>query len=330
MMDIYESGLKYFSTLKTVDRWPELQQGFERMAAKKPRGWELPVTAYEKVGGFSDSVIPAVVAFGCMQMSIILIDDMLDEDPRGMHNNIGEAQTANLATAYHAAGQQAIAQSDADETVKLYAQARINFMMLKTGLGQMMDIQNPQSEEGYWTMVQTKSSPFYSAALYVGALYGNANDELSNQIKLFGNLYGEMIQIHDDLGDTMARPAGPDWIQRRFPLPILFAHVVDHPDRDRFLELRENAADPTALEEAQLILIRCGAVSYCLEQVVERYRTMKMLLDEMDVIDNTGFEYLLYELVHPIIELVLDIGAELPAELQAIDREKALINRGEL
>ena len=57
---------------------------------------------------------------------------------------------------------------------------------------------------------------------------------------------------------------------------------------------------------------------------------MKMLLDEMDVIDNTGLNYLLYELVHPIIELVLDIGAELPAELQAIDREKALINRGEL
>ena len=329
-MDIYESSFKYFTTLKTVNRWPDLQVGFERMAAKKPRGWELPVTAYETVGGSSDLVIPAVVAFGCMQMSIILIDDMLDEDPRGKHNNIGEAQAANLAMAYHAAGLQAIAESDADETVKLSAQASINSMMLKTGLGQMMDIQNPQSEESYWVMVQTKSSPFYSAALYVGALYGNANDELSNQIKLFGNLYGEMIQIHDDLGDTMARPAGPDWIQSRFPLPILFAHVVDHPDRDRFLELRENVVDPTALEEAQLILIRCGAVSYCLEQVVERYRTMKMLLDEMDVIDNTGLNYLLYELVHPIIELVLDIGAELPAELQAIDREKALINRGEL
>ena len=194
----------------------------------------------------------------------------------------------------------------------------------------MMDIQNPQSEEGYWTMVQTKSSPYYGSALYIGALFGGASNDTAEQLQKFGKQYGEMVQIHDDLGDAMATPANPDWIQGRYPLPILFAHVVDHPDRDRFLELRKNAADPTALEEAQLILIRCGAVSYCLEQVVERYRTMKMLLDEMDVIDNTGLNYLLYELVHPIIELVLDIGAELPAELQAIDREKALINRGEL
>ncbi|MCH7663649.1 MAG: polyprenyl synthetase family protein, partial [Chloroflexi bacterium] len=189
MMDIYESGLKYFATLKTVDRWPELHEGFERMAEKKPRGWALPVTACEAVGGTSEIVIPAVVAIGCMQWSIILIDDMLDEDPRGKHNKIGPAATANLASAFQAAGLQAIWESDAEEDIKLAAQASLNSMMLMTALGQTLDVQNPQSEEGYWKMVQTKSSPYYGSALYIGALLGGASYETAEQLRKFGTHY---------------------------------------------------------------------------------------------------------------------------------------------
>lgn len=79
-----------------------------------------------------------------------------------------------------------------------------------------------------------------------------------------------MIQLHDDLNDTMAVPANPDWLQGRKPLPILFAQSVDHPDHARFQELCQDISNENALREAQDILIRCGGVSYCAGSVPHR------------------------------------------------------------
>jgi geranylgeranyl pyrophosphate synthase len=315
-MDIYQLAVKYFSDLEVISRWPEIMDGFRRKAIRKPRGWALPQTACEAVGGSMEESIPAVVAIGCMQIAIILIDDMLDADPRGDHNTIGSAACANLASVYQAAGMQAIAECDADEEIKLATQASLNRMMLMTALGQVMDVQNPQDEESYWNMVKTKSSPFYASALQVGALFGNAKPDTAEIIKQFGESYGELIQIHDDLGDTMSTPAGPDWVQGRYPLPLLFAQVVDHPDRERLSELRQRVEKPAALEEAQAILIRSGAISYCLDQLVQRYQVLKEKRASMDVVDPSGLDYLLYEVVHPVNELIKAIGAEIPEELE--------------
>lgn len=315
-MDIFQLAVRYFSDLEVVNRWPDMVIDFEGLAAKKPGAWKLPLEACEAVGGDREDALPAVVAFACMQMSIILIDDMLDEDTRGKFIAIGHAKTANLASAYQAAGLQAIAACDADEDIKLSVQASLNNMMLMTALGQMLDIENPKDEEGYWEMVRTKSSPYYASALYCGALFGGASFETAEQFESFGRLYGEIIQIHDDLGDTMATPANPDWIQGRFPLPLLFAHVVDHPDRQRLSELRQTIEEPEALEEAQAILIRSGAVSYCLDQLVQRYQVLKEKRDSMHIADPSGLDQRLYEVVHPVIELIKALGGEIPVELQ--------------
>ena len=82
-------------------------------------------------------------------------------------------------------------------------------------------------------------------------------------LQKLGGIYGEMIQIHDDMHDAMETPANPDWVQGRSPLPILFASLVSHPEQKRFLALVQNITEPAALQEAQDILIRWGAISYC-------------------------------------------------------------------
>ena len=65
-----------------------------------------------------------------------------------------------------------------------------------------------------------------------------------------------MVQIHDDLNDSLAVPANPDWTLGRAPLPILFAQVVNHPDRTRFHELRGVIAEPAALALANACSLR--------------------------------------------------------------------------
>jgi geranylgeranyl pyrophosphate synthase len=181
---------------------------------------------------------------------------------------------------------------------------------LATALGQYWDTQNPSDEEGYWRLVRTKSCPFFGAALLAGAVLGDAGSETAGRIKELGHLYGEMIQIHDDLNDALAVPANPDWTLGRAPLPILFAQTVDHPEKARFLELRRAIADPAALNEAQAILVRSGAVGYAVHHLHLRYRAAKDFMAGMQLAKYEGFEGLFETVMKPVRALYAELGSE--------------------
>lgn len=278
-MEIYDQTLAFLLSISPAAEWPAMRSVLERAAQRRPHDWQLPLFACLAAGGSAEQAIPAVAALAALQTSIILLDDLLDRDPRGEYHSLGQPETANLAAAVQAIGLEAIAFNQAVSPLATGAALRcLNRMVLTTALGQYWDSQNPAGEADYWRVVQSKSSPFFAAALEAGALLADVSPETAASLYQFGCLYGEIIQIHDDLNDTMATPANPDWTLGRLPLPILFAHVVDHPERARFLELRRLIADPAALAQAQQILIRCGAISYCVDQLVTRCDQAETLL----------------------------------------------------
>jgi geranylgeranyl pyrophosphate synthase len=177
-------------------------------------------------------------------------------------------------------------------------------MFLSTTFGQFLDVKTPVDEDAYWKTTRAKSSPFFGVALQVGAFAGGATSGTAELLKGIGRLYGEMIQIHDDLHDTMEVPANPDWIQGRSPLPILFARLVDHPDRARFMELHRNISDEKALQEAQEILIRCGAVSYCVDQLIRRHKQAEAMLNTISLARRDVIASLLEDVIAPVQSLL--------------------------
>lgn len=303
-MDVYSATEDYLAGLPVLQGWAEACALLKQAARLRPRDWRLPFLACDAVGGTAEQALPAAAALACTQIGILLIDDMLDEDPRGEYRQIGQAQAANFASAFLAASSQAILHSQAQPTTKLSAVQSLSWMIATTALGQSLDVRNPADEAAYWRVVQTKSAPFFGAALHLGALYGGATDEVTEKLKGIGRLYGEMVQIHDDLNDTLAAPANPDWTLGRTPLPILFAQTVDHPERARFLELRQNVSDQEALREAQNILIRCGAASYCVDQLLGRHHMAREALDAIPLIHRDVIEDLLEEMVAPVWRLL--------------------------
>lgn len=313
-MDIYTSTVEYLSKLPVLIEWEETWSILKRITSMQPRDWQLPFLACKAVGGVEEQAVPAVGALACAQVGIILIDDILDEDPRGEYHHVGEGQAANFAAAFLSAGAQAILQSVAQPNTKLKALRSLNQMVLVTAFGQYLDSQNPLDEPGYWHVVKNKSAPFYGAALHLGAVFGEASNETANRLEAIGHLYGEMIQIHDDLNDTMAMPANPDWLQGRSPLPILFAQSADHPERPRFMELREKTSDESALSEAQEIIIRCGAVSYCVDQLLRRYRSAREVLQTVELARPEVIESLLEGVIAPVWKLFDAIGVSPPRE----------------
>jgi len=318
-MDIYQSTVEYLADLPIVKSWPEMQVLIGRAASMKTRHWRVPITACEAVGGVAEESIPAVAAIACAHSSIMLIDDMLDEDPRGEYHHIGSAKAANFAVAFQAAGLEAIFVSKAPLETKLKAMQSLNKMLMATAFGQDLDIRNPTDEAAYWRVAETKSAPFFGAALHLGALIGGASDDVAGRLEHFGQLYGVMIQVHDDLNDSMAVPANSDWIQRRSPLPILFAQSVDHPARSRFVELCRDVSGPEALQEAQDILIRSGAVSYCVDQLVRRHQAAREILNTIPLAHRDGMENFLEGVLEPVRKLFTSIG-KLPPVLSGARR----------
>jgi geranylgeranyl pyrophosphate synthase len=270
-------------SLPETANWPKLASVFKRAGGSPHPDWQLPLLACKAVGGSEELAIVGAAALACMQISIMLVDDMLDEDPRGEHVTQGYGPTANLAMAFQAAAFRVID----IEQIGVQQAAKISTCLakasLRTAYGQYLDVQNLPGESNYWKVLQAKSTPFYGAAYQLGAYIGNASDEIADGLYRFGELIGQLIQIEDDLTDALARPANPDWRKGANNLLIVYALTAEHSQRDRFRTLLDHIGYDSSdrLIEAQDILIRSGAVSYAAYQLVVRYQRATLLLDQL-------------------------------------------------
>jgi geranylgeranyl pyrophosphate synthase len=301
--------------LPEVAAWPEMAGLFERYEGTAHSDWRLPGMACRAVGGDVAAAIPGAAALACMQISIILVDDMLDDDPRGAHLRLGPGPAANLAVALQAAAIRLVEQAPVSAERRAAAAASLAGMALTTALGQQWDAQNLAGEENYWKVVRAKSTPFYAAALHVGALLGGAETGVAEGVRDFGALIGEVIQIQDDVLDAFQTPANPDWKQGRNNLLLLYALTAQHPARTQFMELLARIDDPSALAEAQRILIRCGAASYAVYQLIQRYRAARERLARLPLADPAPMQELLARQTRPLADLLRSIGADVPEEL---------------
>jgi geranylgeranyl pyrophosphate synthase len=304
-MDFYKRVLSYFGKQPAMQDWPELAATLRRVAGGGPQVWKLPLQAAEAVGAGLEAALPAVGAVACAQVAITLIDDLLDEDAHGLHHEVGPGGAANLASAFQALGGQLLAEGRAARD----AQASYARLLGGTAHGQYLDACNPADEEGYWRMVERKSATFYGESFYLGARLGGATARIAEALRHLWGQYGVIIQIHDDLKDCLASPAEPDWLLGRLPLPILFASRVRHPQREQFEALRRQAHDPAALEEAQRILLACGAVSYCLNEIRKRYEEARAELASIPLPRPDALAAMLDDTARPVQELLRLTGA---------------------
>lgn len=262
-MDDYTAIGGRLTQLPALREREEARAMVRHFAARQPRDWLLPLRACRAVGGREEPALPVAAATACLHLSILLVDDMLDEDPRGEYRRTGCGAAANLALLFQAAATEAVLTGSLPPNVKLAVLGSLSRMMATVSYGQHLDGLNPSDEAGYWQVVETKSAPFFAAALESGALAGGAS------------------------------------------LPILFAQTVTHPWQEQFKQLRPTVSDPAALAEAQTILIRCGAVSYCVSCLLERYREARSLSQNLSLPCPGGLHDLLQRVIAPVQQLLI-------------------------
>ncbi len=300
--------------LPEVRKWPELAAIFDRAGDIERPDWELPILACLAVGGDRSQALPGAVAIACLQLSIIIIDDILDNDSRGAHLKYGIGPAANMALAYQSLAALILTQADISDLDKTRANTALNKAAVETATGQHLDVQNLRGEDSYWMVVRAKSTPFYGLALELGAILGSASVHVAGGMNSLGAIIGEIIQIEDDLNDALEVPANADWKMGRNNLLLLYAQTAEFEEREQFVHLCARIDEPGALAEAQRILITCGAVSYAAYHLVSRYRKAKKLLGGISLKDPSVLHHILDEYAESLLSLLNQSGVEISTD----------------
>ncbi|MCA9944585.1 MAG: polyprenyl synthetase family protein [Anaerolineales bacterium] len=319
MIDLSQIGT-YFWQQPEVAAWPELVEVWQHYA-QNSHSWLLPELACRAVGGDVAKVVPVVTAVACCHISIVLVDDILDDDPKGLYRRWGAGVAANFGLAFQSAAyrilQQAATEMEWDTAVQQKLLAELVHLNLQTAHGQHLDVQEAVSEEHYWATVAAKSTPYYGAGFYLGAVAGGANNQLAGQLRQFGQIIGAIIQISDDLADVYQTPASPDWQRGTGNLAILYARLADHADQARFEAILPQTDKLELLEEAQQILLQSGAVSYCVYHLLQKAREARAVLNACHLVQPGLLQQFLAERVAHLFELLESSNMPLPAELAA-------------
>lgn len=299
--------------LPAFARWPDARAVIARVGRIQPGGvLDYPVRGAQAVGGRAEDAAHAAAAVFLGLSSIHLVDDLLDDDPDGLYHELGTGRTANLALALQAASQQVVRDLDLPPGHALAMADSLAEMAVSTAYGQELDVHPFADEATYWRAVHAKTPPLFSCGLFLGAVAAGAPLATARALAELGTPLGILVQVGDDLSDAMQTPAKPDWRRPRNNLPILYACVADHPQRDRFLALLDQIDDGDALREAQDILIRSGGMSYCYYRMVEAYNDAWNKLETLDLAAPKPIEELIELHVTPLRELMEGIGIDMP------------------
>lgn len=302
--------------LGEVPGWPQMLELIGRATHREDVSvWDLPVAACLAVGGDEETAMPAAAAVFCSVASIHLVDDMLDDDPRGDYRRLGNGPAANLSLAFQAAGHLSLDEPAASPEVRAALQASFARMSLATCFGQSLDTQEVRGEDDYWRVVGTKTPPLFAEALRMGALLGGATAGTAGRLARLGAALGLYVQVSDDMADALETPARADWMRRGNNLPLLYAMTAGHPEREEFVRLSANAADPAALAAAQKILFRSGAVSYCTLKLLETSRQIQDQLSRIELPDPGPVRKIIEVHMKPLNRLLESVGVENPAAL---------------
>ncbi len=305
-MESYQSIQEFILQQQTISEWGQARTILAKAAASHPALWRFPLITCRAVGG--SETLDGAAAIACAYIAIHLIDDLLDEDPAGKQHHLGAGAVANLASAFQITGMSILENKNTHTSITQRTKAAFNRALLRTAWGQAQDAANPQEEAAYWIVAEDRSAPLFASAFEIGAWLGGASITLTQELNRLGGLYGIMIQISDDLNDALSIPAGPDWLQSRASLPLLYARIVNHPEREHFLMLQRQAADPDCLQEAQAILVRCGAVGYCLDQLLSRGKQAQEILKQLHMPAKDEIWYLFDDLVRPTYKIIASIA----------------------
>jgi len=116
-------------------------------------------------------------------------------------------------------------------------------------------------EESYYTSIHGKTASLYGTAARIGGIVAGHDQETIDALTEYGNAYGMVFQIVDDILDVTAtdeqlgKPAGHDMVEGVYTLPVIRTMGLGTPAAADLTELLGNALDADG-QRAAISIVR--------------------------------------------------------------------------
>ena len=213
---------------------------------------------------------------------IKIIDDIQDEEPVCLATQVGEERALDAARAALAFALDLSVVLPFDDDAWRAAVAAIGRGIRETALGQQLEQRATADFESFWTVVDRKTPPLVATALELGALAAGASPARAAELTRLAIPFGRLLQIGDDCNDALGENA-TDWRAPHLNLLMLFS--LSGPSGEELKALLR----PETLREAQLWLLRDGALTYALHAQEITLNALAATVDSLALPDPSPF-----------------------------------------
>lgn len=292
--------------------------------AKFGKRWRPLLTAciYLALRGRQDSILPPglrdiAIAVECFHKASLVHDDIEDGDKlrygeKTLHEAYGVPIALNVGDFLLGEGYRMIAQAKVSAliTARMLRVASEGHRQLCLGQGaelSWMHNPRPLSSNEVIDIFRGKTSPAFTVALQLGAIYAGADDELGRALARFSQALGIAYQISDDLHDFTGPERNNDLCALRPSLILALAFERAKSDDHQLLLNVWQRTTPLAQCLNEIIdIITRSDVSAAARQLIAAYQEQAVAAADC-LGQNGGLKHLLRRIVDKIFH---DIAAQ--------------------
>lgn len=232
----------------------------------------------EALGEVEESSYTGALLIELLHTASLIHDDVVDESDRrrgrASVNNIWDNKAAVLSGDYLFAKCLRIAANSGDiryvKEMAWCSEMITQGELLQLDKSKSLDI----TEEEYFKIISMKTAALFVAGAYFGAM--EYNDDVISKFRDFGNVFGQLFQIRDDMLDmdisgASGKPYGVDIRERKITLPLIYAIRVGNVEQKKFVMSKLNAEDIADCDVLQIIQLakELGCERY-VESVIDK------------------------------------------------------------
>ena len=135
------------------------------------------------------------------------------------------------------------------------------------------------SEDAYYEVIKLKTAALFEACCAMGSLSVNAREDCIAEAKDFGQQFGIIFQIRDDIFDyydntAIGKPTGNDMMEGKLTLPVIHALLTVRDDEMLTLARKVKRREATSEDIARLVLFtkQNGGIEYAEKVMAELHR----------------------------------------------------------
>ena len=168
--------------------------------------------------------------------------------------------------------------------------------------GELMQIKNAQTlstdEKRYIEVIRKKTARLFAACMRCGGLSVEADDKKLQLLDEFGEKYGIIFQIRDDIFDFIStaskigKPVGNDIREGKFTLPLIYAYTQASETEQKEIKdtyLRKDFTDENVKKIVDFVISKKG-IEYAEKRIIDFKKEAESIL--ANFVDNEAKEAL--------------------------------------